>query len=253
MSRVKVTEIRGAFAFEGASYGPFQASEATPFTEVPAALASALNLPLHESEVVAQAEQADAGASAYVEQLLKANHDLKADLGKVTDEVIPLEHRVQHLQGEVARVTGERDESRNAAQILQAAVGEFAQAYGEGRSGDDLKPYIDRISRILPPLSVTLATTFQSLTDSIQANTAALKDMSFETTVVTYGGATPLPDTLPLRELLIENHFDTLEKLEVGLVAPEGQTESPVQQIDGIGKKTVQAYEKAVADWKAGH
>ena len=40
MSRVKVTEIRGAFAFEGASYGPFQANGATPFVEVPAALAS---------------------------------------------------------------------------------------------------------------------------------------------------------------------------------------------------------------------
>ena len=209
MSRVKVTEIRGAFAFEGASYGPFQANGATPFVEVPAALASVLNLPLHESEVAAQAEQADAGASADVEQLLKANHDLKADLDKATGERDDLRNllgkaqaRIDELTGKVFKLVGERDGLQARIAELEAPRRVEPAAEGESPAPDS--------------------------------------------------AATPLPDALPLRELLIENHFDTFQKLEAGLVVAEGQTESPVQQIDGIGKKTVQVYEKAVADWKAG-
>ena len=42
-----------------------------------------------------------------------------------------------------------------------------------------------------------------------------------------------------------------MEALAAGLVVPDGATESPVMAVTGIGKKSVEAYQKAVTDWAA--
>lgn len=48
----KVTSIPGVYSFQGKSYGPFEATGDRPHMEVPEEVAFALNLPLHESEVI---------------------------------------------------------------------------------------------------------------------------------------------------------------------------------------------------------
>ncbi|MFB9991229.1 hypothetical protein ACFFLM_04430 [Deinococcus oregonensis] len=80
MNRVKVTFIQASYTFDGAAYGPFQASEAVPFLEVPEALANILSLPLYDG---AAAEE----AAAEGQELLEANASLKAELERVKAEL----------------------------------------------------------------------------------------------------------------------------------------------------------------------
>lgn len=212
MSRVKVTAIPGGYSFEGVSYGPFEADKKTPFVEVPEALASALTLPLHEDEVKA----------------------------------------------------------REAAQAEQEADGESADTF------DPVKA-LERVSAELPTLSAEMTAQLAPIvaaldealkanTDAVNANTATLQQapapqspeqgdtLTPKETAnpIDQTGRTPLVDGLPLHDLLTGNGFDTMERLEAGLKVLEGTEQSPVQAIDGIGKKTVEAYTKAVADWRKG-
>lgn len=115
MKRVKVTEIVGAFASEGVSYGPFQASVDRPFIEVPAHLAAALNLPLHESEVQAREEaqaegegvvtdaQASAALRADNDRLREERDELRAQLKYLDEDVLPEAKRQQ--DADRARIT----------------------------------------------------------------------------------------------------------------------------------------------------
>ena len=167
-----------------------------------------------------------AGAPAYegadVEQA-------QADAGASADveQLLKANH---DLKADLDKATGERDDLRNLLGKAQARIDELTgKVFKLVGERDGLQA---RIAELEAPRRVEPAAEGESPAPD--------------------SAATPLPDALPLRELLIENHFDTFQKLEAGLVVAEGQTESPVQQIDGIGKKTVQAYEKAVADWKAG-
>lgn len=175
MTTVKVTQIPGGFAFDGASFGPFEATEGTPFTEVPRGLADILGLPRYEDG------EADADADTASDQ-----PRAEGDSARVAE----LEQRVSELQGELA--------------TARARIAEL-----EGTQAAGVTP-----------------------SDAPTTNT-------------------PLVDGLPSPELLTANGFDTMEKLAAGLVVPDGATDSPVQAVSGIGKKSVEAYQKAVTDWTA--
>lgn len=192
MSRVKVTEIKGAFAFEGKSYGPFQASKDTPFIEVPEALASALNLPLHEDEVKArEAEQAEQQAS---------------------DAFDPV----------------------SAIQRVNAELPELSE----------------ELTRQLAPIVAALNEALKASTEAVNASTATLQPSP--KSPEQGDTATPLVDGLQHADLLMAAGITSMEALEAGLIVPEGEKVSPVEAVDGIGKKTVEAYTKAVADWRKG-
>lgn len=79
---------------------------------------------------------------------------------------------------------------------------------------------------------------------ALDANTAALKSANQQVEAVT--SATPLPDDFPMRALVLESGFDSLEKVRAGLVKPEGAEKSPVENVQGIGKKTLEAIEAAL-------
>lgn len=64
--------------------------------------------------------------------------------------------------------------------------------------------------------------------------------------------ATPLVDGLQHADLLTEAGITSMEALEAALIVPEGEKVSPVEAVGGVGKKTVEAYTKAVADWRKG-
>lgn len=229
---VKVTEVLAGYAFAGKVYGPFKGSKDKPFLEVPEALASALNLPLHESEVQAREEAAQAQAAeggADVEQLLQANHSLKADLDRVTKERDELRQELRgHLTNSAQSVTRLQAERDGLIKRVQDAEGEKNGLHEEIRK--------------LTAENESLRQANQDFADRAIANAPAEQPQ----------GGTPLPDTVPLRDLLTEHGFDTFEKLEAGLVVAEGQTESPVRQLDGVGGKTEDAYKVLVAEWRQG-
>lgn len=236
--KVKVMALAGAYAFEGVSYGPFQASKETPFLEVPAALAAALNLPLHPDEVKAreeaQAEQEQDSEGISVDEILKANQDLKADFD---------------------RVTGERNGWELEAKRLQSIV-DVGKPENEKlmRERADLQVKLADVTRDRDKLAADLAvaqTRITELESQHQATTEA-PETPAELAQEQLQEGTPLVEGLPHADLLTTNGFTTMEKLEAGLVVAEGETESSVQKIDGVGKKTLEAYAKAVADWKAG-
>lgn len=194
--KVKVTAIEGAYALDGVSYGPFQASKDKPFLEVPEALANALNLTRYE-------DGKDSGKNETEQELGRWNvSTLVEQVKSLTKERDSLKTRVAELEGEKAEWEKQRDS-------------------------------------LLVDLSNSMKRESEEA-DQVDASNEPTKQE----------GA-PLVPGLPLTDLLTQHGFTTMEKLEAGLVVAEGQTESPVQQVEGIGKKSLEAYAKAVADWKA--
>lgn len=140
MKRVKVTEIVGAFASEGVSYGPFQASADRPFIEVPAHLAAALNLPLHESEVQAREEAQAEGEGVITDA--QASAALRADNDRLREERDALNlalseqraaaERLSDLLNEaganVTNLTAERDALKADLDKVKAEYEDFVQA-----------------------------------------------------------------------------------------------------------------------------
>ncbi|UWX62777.1 hypothetical protein [Deinococcus rubellus] len=122
-----MTNIPGAYAYEGKSYGPFSATNKKGFVEVPAELAASLNLPLHESELdPAQDEIQPEGAD--IQELLDANHSLKADLDKANSELALLQdirggqgNIIQGYITEVADLKAKLDSTHEGAAQLGAA------------------------------------------------------------------------------------------------------------------------------------
>ena len=201
----KVTSIPGTYSFEGKSYGPFEAANGKDFKEVPADFADALGLPLHESEVQAQAEQHEDEDGADVQELLDANASLKSSLDTVTAERDDLRAKLEEADSEISFLKlGKQD----------------------------------------------LNTQLEKARAAIEANTAALDAAVQAASTIDTGNpvteSTPLPEDFPMRSLLLESGFDSLEKVRAGLVKPDGAEKSPVEDINGIGKKTVDAITAAL-------
>ena len=93
--------------------------------------------------------------------------------------------------------------------------------------------------------------TVQENTDAVKANTATLQQASVPKSPEK-SDSTPLVDGLQHADLLTAAGITSMEALEAGLSVPEGGKQSAVEAVDGIGKKTVEAYTKAVADWRKG-
>lgn len=112
---VKVTNIPGAYSFEGKSYGPFSATNKKEFVEVPADFAATMNLPLHESEL-AQAQDEIQPEGLDIQELLDANQSLKEELDSLRAEYhdmlghsksLAVEHLAVKQQLEDARIDSE--------------------------------------------------------------------------------------------------------------------------------------------------
>lgn len=82
---VLVTELTTTYSKGGMRYGPFKATAEKPYLEVPASIALASGAPVYDGEPIA-AEQAELTGSVQLDDILKANHDLKADLDAMTQE-----------------------------------------------------------------------------------------------------------------------------------------------------------------------
>ena len=206
MKRVKVTEIRGAFAFEGVSYGPFQANNSTPYLEVPAALAAALNLPLHPDEVAERQEPQPSTEPA-------------PDLTAARNQLDLLTQKLHRANDRIAFLEGE----------LEGQKTEWEKQRGGGLA--DLAASLKREDALKAKLG-----------DGEVPADAPLPQPE---------DGTPLPDGILHRDLLMAGGFTSLEKLAAGLQVADGESESQVQKLEGVGKKTVQAYEKLIADWQA--
>lgn len=207
-SRVKVTELLAGYSFGGVVYGPFKASQDTPFLEVPAALAAALNLPLYSDETQASAEPA-------------------ADLTEARDQIDLLTEKLHRANDRIAFLEGE-------------TKGKQAE-WEKQRDGllSDLAASLKREDALKAQLG-------EGQESGVPDNQPQHEQKPPE-----QPAGTPLPDSAPLRDLLIQHGFDTLEKLEKGLIVAEGQSESPVRQLDGVGAKSETALQALVADWKA--
>lgn len=220
----KVTEVRGAYAFEGTTYGPFQASKDKPFLEVPAQLATALGLPLHESEVQArEAAEADDADGADVEELIRANGDLKADVDALTQD----RDRTQEQLNDLHAVIGwSSDNSVSAAELIRNIQGaaetnrvQLETATNEART---LRTRVTELENQLTEVTAQLAAAQAAQLD---ANTALQQaDVG-----------TALPDDFPHRDLLTEAGFTTVEAVRTGLQKTAGQEKSAVENISGIG------------------
>lgn len=129
MKRVKVTEIVGAFASEGVSYGPFQASADRPFIEVPAHLAAALNLPLHESEVQASEEAQAEGEGVITDA--QASAALRADNDRLREERDALKTFVDAAQDIFLPVAGDHGQDEGGLEAMQRIVNERSSLKSE--------------------------------------------------------------------------------------------------------------------------
>lgn len=132
----RVTDVPGTYTVQGKGYGPFSATDAEPFTEVPDALVQALGLPVHDSdpqlreERAAQAKAAALDAEndgANLDELLQANADLKADLDKAQAQVQELEAQLaaQPSAGPVALPADLRDKIAALKNVSEAKADEI--------------------------------------------------------------------------------------------------------------------------------
>lgn len=223
MEKVKVTELTMTYTKGADRYGPFKATADKPFIEVPLSIALASSAPVYDGEV---AQPKQAGDSTSVDDLLQANADLKADLDRATGERDDLKNKVDGLE--------------NALVLQRKKVEEWADL------ANDNSAKVTNLTLERDKVTTELA--------AAQARILELESAAPAETgnPVTPPAGTPLVDGLPNPDLLTSNGFDTMEKLEAGLKVLEGAKESAVEAIDGIGKKSLEAYAKAVADWKAG-
>ncbi|MBZ9712184.1 hypothetical protein [Deinococcus multiflagellatus] len=236
---VKVTELARTYTKNGERFGPFKATAEQPFLEVPAAIAMASGAPVYDGE----AAEPDAGAD--VEDLLQANRDLKADLDKSDAELGAVLDAMGWVPGQgiapadlIRNIKGGAETNRQLLDQAQVRILELERETGE------LRLQVTDLQALVPPLESEAAPDQGS-----EAQGDSTGEPSTEPDAPATG--TPLPDDIAFRTLLLDNGFDTMEKLEAGLKVAEGQTESPVQQINGIGGKTVKAYQQLLADRKA--
>lgn len=87
MTTRRVTEILGSVSVEGKAYGPFSATADRPYLEVPAGVADVMAWPVHDSDPSLAQADANAGEGTHVDEILKANEDLKADLDKSREKL----------------------------------------------------------------------------------------------------------------------------------------------------------------------
>lgn len=231
---VKVTELLAGYQFGDRVYGPFQASKDKPYVEVPAALAAALNLPLHESEVQAREEAAaqaeDDADGVDVQAILQENHNLKADVDAVTQDRERLQEELTTLHGVIGWSS---DSSVSAADMVRNIWGTAETNRTElTRATNEAAALRDRVTQLEEQLAA--------------AGTRAADAPQEPATT-----GTALPADLAHADLLAAHGFTSMETLEAGLVIADGETESPVRKIDGIGGKTEEALKKLVADWRA--
>lgn len=230
----RVTRLDGSYSVDGKAFGPFQASGKAPYLEVPDALATALNLPIHESDaqlIAEQEAQADVDADGVdVQAILRANEDLKADVDAVTQDRDRLQEELTTLHGVIGWSS---DNSVSAADMVRNIWGTAETNRTElTRATNEAAALRDRVTQLEEQLAA--------------AGTRAADAPQEPTTT-----GTALPADLAHADLLAAHGFDSMEKLEAGLVIAEGETESPVRKIDGIGGKTEDALKKLVADWRA--
>lgn len=155
-----------------------------------------------------------------------------------------------------------------AAQAEQEAEGEGTDVQVILKANQDLKADLDKVTGERDRLNGDLAhlrKEQEKLADRLTAAQARIAELEAATPLSpTLEGqqspqspeqgdtATPLVDGLQHADLLMAAGITSMEALEAGLIVPEGEKVSPVEAVDGIGKKTVEAYTKAVADWRKG-
>lgn len=252
---VRVSEMLGGYSVEGVAYGPFQATAERPYLEVPESLANSLNLPRYEeSDADAEAE-ADADPDDNLVEALRDMADRADSLQRQLDE------DTATWEKQRASLLNDTSAALKREDAAKAELGDPGALVARLESlSDRLTPeLLGRLGGLCQRLNVALPT----LVDATDANTAAMREFSAPQNVTVQTGepqqqadapaaeGTPLPTDMVHREMLIANGFDTLEKLEAGLVLPEGAQESPVRALDGVGQKTEDAYRAAVADWRA--
>lgn len=93
---LKVLLLGQTYTRDGVAYGPFQATPDRPYLEVPAGIALASGAPLYDgTDAPAQAEaEAGEGEGIHVDEILKANESLKADLDNSRADLDELRHAV---------------------------------------------------------------------------------------------------------------------------------------------------------------
>ncbi|WP_161883854.1 hypothetical protein [Deinococcus alpinitundrae] len=164
----KVTNIPGVYAFEGKSYGPFSATNKKEFVEVPEAFAFTLNLPLHDSEEL----ESEAEQGADIQELLDANHSLKEELDQARAQVADLQAKLKSTHEGAAQLGA----ARNALQAeLESTRADFI------RYQNDLPGLKARV------MELELGALDQATVDlksAVQNNTQAIKDITYDTSVV---------------------------------------------------------------------
>ncbi|MFC3834789.1 MULTISPECIES: hypothetical protein [Deinococcus] len=232
---VKVTSLGQTFTAQGQGYGPFIATAERPYLEVPLSIALVSGAPVYEEgEATVSPEQVTAPLTVEAARQL---------LGLPVDPEgagsLPWLRRSLD-ESERQRLDALRDRDQ-----VQAEYGTFRQAADHaGAQATNARVALEQ-----------RVTELQGELDTARARIAELEGTPVPgetpSDVAPAPTGTPLVAGLPVPELLVQHGFDTMEKLDAGLVVPDGATESPVMAVTGIGKKSVEAYQKAVTDWKA--
>ncbi|WP_295818880.1 hypothetical protein [uncultured Deinococcus sp.] len=247
---MKVTSLGQTFTAQGQGYGPFTATAERPYLEVPLSIALVSGAPVYEEdEVAAPAGQTDQEELAGLRDLAKRTAD--AVLERAAFLTVP-RFDDQHPGGmDVAQaVAAGLDDLKRQLDQVQAEYGTFKDAANRaGAEGTNARVALERqVTELQGELAITRARITELEGAPVPDQTPASERASDLAPTPT---GTPLVDGLPSPELLTANGFDTMEALAAGLVVPDGATESPVMAVTGIGKKSVEAYQKAVTDWAA--
>lgn len=127
---VLVTELTTTYSKGGMRYGPFKATAEKPYLEVPASIALASGAPVYDGEPIA-AEQAELTDSVQLDEILKANHDLKDELDKVSDERDALKESLDTADEAGKHLQAERDTLQARVTELEAGNGQLLPAKDE--------------------------------------------------------------------------------------------------------------------------
>lgn len=101
MNYIKVTKITNSYAWGGETFGPFEASEATPYLSVPVDLAKALGLTLHESEPPFEEPPAVSKGNPSAENL-----ELKALVEALKEELATIKRLPDDALGRLEAIPG---------------------------------------------------------------------------------------------------------------------------------------------------
>ncbi|GGO32697.1 hypothetical protein [Deinococcus humi] len=221
---VKVTALGQTYRRDGKGFGPFRATAERPFLEVPLWVALVSGAPEYTGE-----PEADEAEGADVQQLLDANASLKADLDQARADFA---HEQQQHEKTRDGYAAYSDAQEAKVSTLTSRVSELEAECV------DLKQKLEEADSEISFLKLDQSRA------ALDANTAALNAASQQIEAVT--SSTPLPEDFPMRDLLLESGFDSLEKVRAGLVKLDGAEKSPVENVQGIGKKTLMAIEAAL-------